>query len=100
MSDYPLSVLDPNIDYSPTTVIRNLRESLRRIMIKSKERHLNSLITFRTKNMGMHFFHKNNDFIFLELPKYNLALLYFYKQTFKDELEARDAAMKVIKSHY
>lgn len=100
LSDYSLSVLDPNIEYSPAKAMRNLRESLNRIVIKSKEQQYNSLVTFKTKNPGMHFFHKNNDFIFIELPKYNLALLYFYKRAFINELEAKDASMEVIKAHY
>lgn len=100
LSDYPLSVLDSNVDYSPTKVMKNLRESIKRIAIKSKNSQLNSLVTFTTKNPDMHFFHKNNDFLFIELPEYNLALLHFYKRTFIDELQAKDAAMDIIKLHY
>ncbi len=100
LTDYSLSVLDPNIDYSPAQVMYNLREALRRISIKSKEKMLNSLVTFKSKNPDFHFFHKNNDFLFLELPKYKLALLYFYKLTFPNVSEAHEAAQKVIKQHY
>jgi hypothetical protein len=100
LSDYPLSVLDPNIEYSPTRVLRNLREALNRITIKSKELQYNSLVTFKTKNSDMHFFHKNNDFIFIELPKYKVALLYFCKRSFISEFEAKDSAMEVINAHY
>ena len=100
LSDYPLSVLDSNIEFSPVKVIRSLRAALGRIATKSKVKNLNSLVTFKTSNPDIHFFHKNNDFIFLELPKYKLALLYFYVQIFPNELEARDAAMEIIKQHY
>lgn len=100
LSDYPLSVLDPDIEYSPTKALRNLREALNRITIKSKAMKYNSLVTFNTKNPDMHFFHKNNDFIFIELPKYRLAFLYFYKRSFNSELEAKDYAMEIIKAHY
>ena len=100
LSDYSLSVLDSNVDYSPIKVMKNLRESIKRISIKSKELQLNSLITFTTKNSDMHFFHKNNDFLFIELPRYNFALLHFYKHTFIDELQAKDAAMDIIKLRY
>jgi hypothetical protein len=100
LSDFPLSVLDPNVHYSPSKVMRNLRDSLHRIASKSKEKKMNSLVVFKTKNSGMHFFHKNNDFIFLELPKFQLALFYFYQQTFDGELEAKDAAMEIIQRIY
>jgi len=100
LSDYSFSVLDPNIEYSPAKAMGNLRESLHRITIKSKKEQLNSLVTFRTKNPDTHFFHKNNDFIFLELPKYKLGFLYFYKRSFVNELEAKDVAMETIKQHY
>lgn len=100
LNDFSLSVLDPNINYSPAKAMRNLRESFKRISVKSKVPQLNSLVIFTTKNPDMHFFHKNNDFLFIELPKYNLALLHFYKLTFKSESEAKDAAMEIIKLHY
>jgi hypothetical protein len=100
LSDYSLSVLDQNVDFSPVKVMNNLRDSLKRISKKSKDTLINSLVTFTTKNRDMHFFHKNNDFLFIELPKYNLALVHFYKRTFVNELEAKDAAMDTIKLHY
>lgn len=100
LSDYSLSVLDSSIEYSPAKAMRNLKESLYKITVKSKKRQLNSLVTFRTKNYETHYFHKNNDFIFPELPKYKSAFLYFYKRPFVNELEAKDAAMKTLKKHY
>lgn len=100
LSDFPVSVLDPNINYSPARVKRNLRQSLLRVSVKSKDEKLKSLITFQTRNTSMHFFHKGNDFLFLELPKYELALLYFCERVFENELEAKDAAMEVIGQHY
>jgi hypothetical protein len=100
LSDYSLSVLDQNIDFSPVKVMKNLRDSLKRISTKSKASLYNSLVAFTTKNPDMHFFHKNNDFLFIELPQYNLALLHFYRRTFVNELGAKDAAMDIIKLHY
>jgi hypothetical protein len=100
LSDYSLSVLDPNIEYSPTKAMSNLRKSLSRMTVKKKKNRLNSLVIFRTSNTNLHFFHKNNDYLFLELPKYRIAVLYFYEQIFENVYAARDAAMHVIKSHY
>jgi hypothetical protein len=100
LSDFPLSVLDPKIDYSLKQVKRNLRQAIHRISMKFKGEKINSLVTFKTKNTSMHFFHKNNNCVFLELPKYGLALLYFYEKTFANEIAAKDAAMEVINQHY
>jgi hypothetical protein len=100
LSNFSLSVLDPNIEYSPVKVMRNLRRALYRITVKSKDKMLNSLVTFKTKNSDIHFFHKNNDFLFLELPKYNLALLYFYERQFENVIKAKNAAMEIINQHY
>jgi len=100
LSELPLSVLDTNIQYSPAKAIKNLRASLHRISCRSKEKNMKSLILFKTKNTSMHFFHKNNDFIFLELPRFQFALFYFYDRTFNTQLEAKDAAMQIINYHY
>lgn len=78
LADYPLSVLDPNIDYSPAKALSGLRQALKRITVKSKHKQLNSLVIFKTSNPEMSFFHKNNDYIFLELPQKQIALFYFF----------------------
>lgn len=41
-----------------------------------------------------------DDFIFIELPQYKIALFYFYKQYFTSEIEGKDAAMKIIHKVY
>lgn len=100
LADYPLSVLDPNIDYSPAKALSGLRQALKRITVKSKHKHLNSLVIFKTSNPEMSFFHKNNDYIFLELPQKQIALFYFFKKIFSDVIQARDEAMDIIQKHY
>lgn len=100
LRDYSLSVLDPNIDYSPAKALGNLRRSLYRITIKGKDKNLNSLVVFKTSNPDISFFHKNNDYMFLELPKHKIAVLYFYELIFRDVFTARDSALEVIKKHY
>ncbi len=100
LEDFSLSVLDPNSEYSPVKVMRNLRRSLKRITVRSKQKNLNSLVIFKTSNPEITFFHKNNDFMFLELPQHKIAVLYFYERTFSDVHAARDAAMELIKDHY
>ncbi|PRD56713.1 hypothetical protein C5749_05635 [Sphingobacterium gobiense] len=100
LKDFPLYMLLPNRNYSPSQVKSNIRQALRRISIKNKQRHLNSLVVFKTSNRGFHFFHTINDFIFLELPQFGIALFYFYIKTFEDENDCHKEAMKIIDEVY
>jgi hypothetical protein len=100
LTDFSISVLNPNFDYSPNRVIVELRRSLKRISIKSKVERINSLVVFKTTNTGLNFFHKSNDYIFLELPQKKVALFYFYQKTFVRVEDARDEAMSIIKENY
>jgi hypothetical protein len=100
LEDFSLSVLDPNIEYSPAKVMRNLRTALKRITVRAKQKNINSLVIFKSSNPEITFFHKNNNFIFLELPQHRIAVFYFYERTFIDVYEARDAAMECINNHY
>jgi len=100
LSDFPISILRLNKDYTPAKVIAEIRESQKRITIKNKDLQINSLILFKTSNPDFHFFHTMNEFIFFELPKRKIALFYFFKQPFKTQKEAFTAVMKVIKAAY
>ena len=100
LSDYPISVLRDNTNYSPSKVIAEIRRSQKRITIKRKAQNINSLITFKTSNPSFNFFHQMNDFIFLELPTQHVAFFYFYHKTFADEVIAHKEAMKIIKQFY
>ncbi|HKB44240.1 MAG TPA: hypothetical protein VKC90_07615 [Chitinophagaceae bacterium] len=100
LTDFPISVLDPNFDYSPSRVITELRRSLKRITIKSKTQYINSLVVFKTSNSGLNFFHKMNNYVFLELPQKKVALFYFYQRTFERVENARDEALAIIRKNY
>lgn len=100
LSDFPISVLDPAFDYSPGKVLQVLRAGMRRMGVKSKARRLNSLVTFKTHNTSFYFFHKIDDFIFLEMPHKGVALFYFYQQEFESPEAAHAAAMEKIKANY
>ncbi|MBS7565311.1 hypothetical protein KHS38_12935 [Mucilaginibacter sp. Bleaf8] len=97
---FPLYMLLPNKDYSPFQVLSAIRRSLRRLSIAKKYQHLNSLVVFKTTNKGFHFFHTLDDFIFLELPQYPIALFYFFNEEFETVKAAHDKAMSVIKKVY
>jgi hypothetical protein len=100
LTDFSISVLNPNFNYSPNRVVVELRRSLKRISIKSKAQQMNSLVVFKTTNSGLNFFHKSNDYVFLELPQKKVALFYFYQKSFTKVEDARDEAMAIIKDNY
>jgi uncharacterized CHY-type Zn-finger protein len=94
----PLAILREG-GISPFRVEVELRNSIRRISIKSKADRSGSLAFFITKNTTFHFFH-NDHFIFIELPQYKLAVFYFYKKNFKSEQELGLAVQKEIEKYY
>lgn len=100
LKDYPIYMLLPNRDWSPAKIISEIRWTLNILSIKSKESGINSLVVFKTKNKGNHFFHNLNEFIFIEIAKYKIALFYFYDRVFDSEEEAKNQAMIVLKRVY
>jgi len=100
LSDIPISIMRENINYSPSKAIAQIRIAQKRITVKSKKEKENLLVIFKTKNESFHFFHHLNDFIFLELPEFKIAMFYFYSRTFQNTKEAHDTAMDIIKSVY
>jgi len=99
LANIPIGVMQ-KMEISPSKVFSNFRKSLKKIGVKSKEDKINSLVVFETSNENFHFFHKVNEFIFIELPKQKIALFYFINQSFDDEKNAYESAMEKIKSAY
>ncbi len=100
LADIPLSILRESVNYNPSKAVAEIRRSLKRLTIKDKSQHLNSLTIFKTKNKGFHFFHKMDDFIFIEIPQYKIAIFYFYKMTFKTLKSGQRATKKIIDQVY
>ena len=99
LAKIPLRIMQ-NISISPSRIFSNLRNSLKRLSIKSKANKMNSLIIFKTTNKSFYFFHKMNEFIFIELPKHEVAFFYFYVKEFDSPIEAHNHAMKHMKTIY
>lgn len=99
LANFPIAMLN-NIESSPTQIFSNLRKSLKKLSVKSKENRLNSLLIFKTSNPDFHFFHKTDDFLFLELPDYGIAMFYFINKEFEQHELAHESAMNIIKTQY
>ncbi len=100
LKDFPIYMLLPNKDYSPSKALTEIRKTLYRLSVRDKQEHINSVVIFKTHNKSDQFFHTLDDFIFLELAKYGIAIFYFYNRTFKNNEAAHKAAMKLIKEVY
>lgn len=100
LADIPVSVMRKEIDYSPAKVIARLRLSQRRVTIKEKTRNENALVVFKSKNESFHFFHQMNEYIFLELPEFQVALFYFYSKYFESNSDAHHEAMRTMNRSY
>ena len=88
------------MDLSPNKVFSNFRRAHKKLSVKSKNKEINSLVVFETSNTSFHFFHKVNEFIFIELPKQKVALFYFINKTFANHQDAGNSAMEQIKLTY
>lgn len=97
LEDFPLSVLRENVDYSPSKAIQQIRNSNKRIAIKSKVGKENSLVMFKSKNKTFDFFHSIENFIFLQIPEFQIALFYFYNRNYEKEIDAYNDAIEIIK---
>ena len=100
LADFPISVLRPNVNYSPIKAISEIRRSQKRLTVKDKSNNFNSLVIFKTANKTFHFFHTMDEFIFIELPLFKIALFYFYKKTFSTIEDGHVDAMKIIDKVY
>ncbi len=100
LADIPVSIMREEIDYSPRKAISQIRLSQKRVTVKAKNINENSLLVFKSKNRSFSFFHQMNEFIYIELPEFKIALFYFYSKHFKNIKFAHREAMKIIESVY
>lgn len=97
LANIPVAILQRDI--SPTWIFRALSKAYKRLGVKKKN-FKDSLLVFKTKNPDFHFFNRNHDFIFLELPEYEKALFLFLRERFNEQKDAHDKAMKIMKEVY
>ncbi|HZJ37315.1 MAG TPA: hypothetical protein VFD29_11905 [Gillisia sp.] len=100
LTDFPVSVLRQEIDYRPNKVISEIRKSAKRMTVMKKSNKLNSLLLIKTTNKDFHFFHSMDNFIFIELPKYGLAIFYFFSKEFLTPSDAQTEAHRIVEESY
>jgi hypothetical protein len=88
------------VDTTPHMVFNTIRRSRRVLVKKRKESKRNSLLIFNTSNPGYHFFHKVDEFIFIEMPQVKKAFFLFYQKKFSTHKIAYDECMAIIKEVY
>ena len=97
LANIPVAILQRN--ESPTWIFRSLNRAYKRIGIKKKN-FKESLLVFKTKNPDFHFFNRNDDFIFLELPEYEKAFFLFFRERFEQHTDAYDKARELMGEVY
>jgi hypothetical protein len=95
LRDFPIALVRQNA-VTEMKPMSELRKSLRRISTKNKDSQINSLVVYSTKNPSFNFMHTMNKFIFIEMPLFGKAFLYFYDRTFADRFEAKAAAEELL----
>ena len=89
-----------NLELTPSKVFSNLRNSLKKLSQKSKINRLNSLVIYKTKNTDFSFMHSANNFIYIELPKYEVALFYCILEDFDEHKDAYERSIKILEKEY
>jgi hypothetical protein len=98
LANIPIAMMPA--DNSPSRVFTNLRFALRQISKKSKIIYLNSLVAYKTSNESFHFYHRTNQFVFMELPQKQIAFVFFFSRRFRTKKAASNAAQEVLKIAY
>lgn len=100
LSDIPLALMQDRASISLNEVREKAINSSNRLIVKSKKEKRNSLLVFKTKNPNFHFFHEMDDFIFIELPRFNVAAFLFLEKQFDQHKQAHNEAMRIIEEVY
>lgn len=97
LAQIPVAMFWGDIDTTPNKVFRILRKSRRNLTLKWKDAKYNSLMIFKSKNEEFSFFHKVNDFIFIQMPQMKIAFFFFFNKEFDQHEQAHEECMQIIK---
>ncbi|EER9477284.1 hypothetical protein RO182_003947 [Escherichia coli] len=100
LANFPVAMFWGDVDTTPGDVFRIIRKSRRNLMSKWKDKKHNSLMVFETSNKSFHFFHKADEFIFIEIPQVNKAFFFFFNKEFDSHDLAHEECMKIIEKCY
>lgn len=100
LRDVPMSVMRLSVKLFPYKALSQLRLSQSRISRKEKDSRYYSLVIYKNKNKQSLSFHSLEEFIYLELPEYKMAMFYFYNEEFESNYKAEEKARSIIKQNY
>lgn len=100
LANFPVAMFWGDVDTTPGDVFRIIRKSRRNLMSKWKDKKHNSLMVFETSNKSFHFFHKVDEFIFIEMPQVKKAFFFFFNKEFGSHDLAHEECMKIIEKCY
>lgn len=100
ISNIPVAMFWGDIDTTPHMVFNTIRRTRRSLIKKSKWNKRNSLLVFNTSNTSFYFFHKVDEFIFIEMPQVKKAFFLFYNKEFDIHKDAHAECMDIMKRVY
>ena len=100
LSNIPVAMFWGEIDTTPNDVFNTIRRSRRALTKKRKANKYNSLLVFNTTNKSFHYFHKVDDFIFIEMPQVGKAFFLFLTKEFTEHKEAHTECMEIMGKVY
>ncbi|WP_342323505.1 hypothetical protein AAEY27_03330 [Kosakonia sp. BYX6] len=97
LAQIPVAMFWGDVDTTPNHTYRILRKARRNLMSKWKDGKYNSLMIFKSKNESFTFFHKVDEFIFIQMPQLKLAFFFFFNKEFEKHQQAHKESMEIIK---
>lgn len=100
LADIPVAMLRGAMNITPSQTFNMVRKARRELFSKRKTSKRNALVMFKTKNKSFYFFHKVDDFIYIELPQVKKAFFLFFNKEFVNINTAKDECWEIIKKVY
>ena len=95
---FSIAMMRHFVEMNPFRAFDFLRSTQKRITIKNKLQHTNSLVIFHTRKSHFNFFIQPNSYIFVSLPTFKVAFFCFFRKRFdKPEHANREAYNIMIK---
>lgn len=93
IASFPVAMMRHFLEFNSFKALSYLRNSQRRMTVKSKAGRINSLVIMDTGKPQMYFFTQPNEYMFVSFPMYSVAVFYFLRKSFNSNTEAYSEAL-------
>jgi hypothetical protein len=94
---FPVSMMRHFLSMSPWKAYDWLRNSQRRITVKTKIDGINSFVVLKPRVQHFYFFSQPNEYIYISFPMCRVASFYFFKRRFDFYKDAAAEAIDIIR---